>query len=61
MLWMNSSASGLSVRFLKPMIRIIRRVPDSSIGKALSEGSLPGSVSKNSGSTVTVLEEIQAD
>ena len=52
MLWVKSSANGLSMRFLRLMIRIMQCAPYSSIGKALSEGFLPGNVSENSGITV---------
>ena len=52
MLSMKSSASGLSNRFLRLIIRIVLRAPGNSTGKALSEGSLNGSFNANSGTTV---------
>jgi hypothetical protein len=41
---MNSSASGLSVRFFKVVMAIVPRALSKATGNALSEGCLPGNI-----------------
>src|SRR5258708_22123710 len=50
---MKSSARGLSVRFLKVKIAVVRGAFGNSTGRAFSEGCLPGSNNAKRGSTVT--------